>query len=177
VALPSAFTPGRWLVAPVSGTVDSMGTFEDINREVWRPFMQAYAALDVDLFASLHEPGFVRVESSSGWIGDLAGYRARTSQGFDRARERGDSLAIEFRFTERLADGDLASERGVYCVTVTAPDSSAQVFHGRFHSVHRRVDGRWQLLLDHDDVDDSVDAAAFDHAHPLDDTALATNRT
>jgi ketosteroid isomerase-like protein len=146
-----------------------MGSFDDMNSDVWLPFMRAYSQLDIDLFSIIHASDFVRVESSSRWIGGLDSYRQRTDQGFARARAQGDVLSIEFRFTDRVLGDRLAYERGVYRVTVTEPDGQAQTFLGRFHSVLRRESGKWQLLLDHDDADGAVGRVEFERAHALDD--------
>lgn len=142
-----------------------MGSFDDIDGDVWAPFMRAYSQLDIDLFSSIHASDFVRVESSSRWIGGLDSYLQRTDRGFARARAQGDALAIEFRFTDRVLGDGLASERGVYRVTVTEPAGQAQTFLGRFHSVLRHDGARWRLLLDHDDADETLDdTTPFDAA-------------
>jgi ketosteroid isomerase-like protein len=150
-------------------TLRSVGGLADINDDIWQRFQAAYAALDVDAFLAFHAPELVRIEAGARRIDDLHAYAARMREGFARARELGDSLAIDFHFDERIMSSELACERGVYQVTITAPTGAARSFHGRFHTVSRRIGGRWRLIVDHDDDEGgAVDATRFAAAHPMD---------
>ena len=143
---------------------------DDINRDIWRPFQRSYAALDLAGYLDFHSPDLVRVEVGARWIGGRDEYAARVKRGFDYAAERGDTFAIDFHFTERIVGDDAAYERGVYRVSITAPDGGVQLFHGRFNTVSRRTDDGWRLALDQDDDEGgTVDAAAFEAGHTIDD--------
>lgn len=138
----------------------------EINRDVWLPFLEAYATCRVELLSEVLAPDFVRVERSVRWIGDRHQHLTRTNAGFDKANERGDALAIDVRFVDRVVEGGLAHEGGYYRVTITGPEGSEQRFHGRFDSVLRHTSEGWRMILDQDD-----DAAAtdFEGARLLDD--------
>jgi ketosteroid isomerase-like protein len=69
-----------------------------------------------------------------------------------------------------LPFGDLASERGVYRLTARRADGDQRVFHGRFHTFARKVDGRWRIAVDYDsDEGGTVTPNAFDAAVEIDD--------
>jgi ketosteroid isomerase-like protein len=149
-----------------------VSVFADINRDIWLAFQAAHARLDLDAMAAFHAPDLVRVGADERWIGGLPEHLARTRDGFARAAEQGDRLAIDFRFVERIADDTMASERGMYRVAVTASDGTEQIFHGRFHSISRRTPDGWRLVLDYDsDSDGGVGADHFAAGVALDDTA------
>ena len=145
---------------------------EDINRDVWLPFRRSFAALDLDGFIDFHAPDLVRVEVGARWIGGRDEYATRVKRGFDYATERGDSFAIDFRFTTRIVADSAAFERGVYCSSIIAPDGGEQLFFGRFNTVSRRTEVGWRLTLDQDDDEGgTVDAAAFEAGHAIGDIA------
>jgi hypothetical protein len=50
-----------------------------------------------------------------------------------------DRLDIDFRFTERIAVGELASERGCYRIAVSRADAGDHVLYGLFHTFARKV--------------------------------------
>ncbi|GAA0917767.1 hypothetical protein GCM10009557_89520 [Virgisporangium ochraceum] len=112
-----------------------------LNRDIWKPFAAAYGALD------------------AGALMDLA-----------MVADRGDRIGIEFRFHERIAAGDLASERGLFGLSVVPAEGEPRERYGRFHTVARRVDGRWRFAVDYDTVG-GADAAAFGAAAAVDDLA------
>ncbi len=103
-------------------------------------------------------------------------YAAQTVEWFAELTSRGDGIGIEFRFLERIAAGDLASERGVFRITATRANGESRVFHGRFHTFARKVDGRWRIAADYDSDDGGTVAEEhFAAATDLDDLAPFTS--
>jgi ketosteroid isomerase-like protein len=99
-------------------------------------------------------------------------YAAETAAWFTTCAERGDSLDIEFRFTERIAAGDLASERGVFRITATRAGAGDLVFHSRFHTFARKAGGRWRIVADYDTNEDgAITPGMFAAAAAVEDTA------
>jgi ketosteroid isomerase-like protein len=124
----------------------------ELNTDIWQPYRQAHASGDTEAFLALHTPELVR-----------AGGPGKTVQGFDEYAalsrewragmvERGSKVAIEFRFTERITDGEPASERGVYRLTATRADGDQKIFHGHFHTFARKIYGRWRIAVDYDNT-------------------------
>ena len=137
--------------------------------------MRAYAQRDATAFAQLHAPELVRVEAASRWAGNLEAYLERTAAFFDDMTRRGGTIAITFRFVERVVDGPIASERGVYRIDMTLPGEAERVFYGRFHTFARKSDGHWRIVVDYDTTDaGTVNEDTFAAAHELDNFALDT---
>ena len=135
-----------------------------LNTDVWTPFRAAYAACDTDAYLALHTRDLIRAGGPRHVVQTYDEVAAETRPWFTGAAERGVALAVEFRFTERLAAGGLACERGHY--RITAGD---EVFHGRFHTFSRHTGSRWQIVADHDVPE--PDGSAFAAAHDPDDLA------
>ncbi|MEU5691890.1 nuclear transport factor 2 family protein [Actinosynnema sp. NPDC020468] len=147
------------------------GLLHELNRDVWHAFRRAYGALDTEAFLDVHSPDLIRAGGPAKQVQSYNEYAMQTAQWFTDSAERGDGLAIEFRFTERIAAGEAASERGVFRITASRGDAR-KVFHGRFHTFSRRVEGRWRIVVDYDsDEAGTVTAEAFRAAVPVDDVA------
>jgi len=69
-------------------------------------------------------------------------------------------MDFAFRFTERLAGTDRASERGVVRMAGEGPRGPLPVRYGAFHTVARLDGGRWRLGLDYEAG--PADEAAFE---------------
>lgn len=141
-----------------------------LNRDIWNPFAAAYGALDADAFMDLNHPDVVHVDGTGGRITGYEEYAGQMRAFFAMVAERGDRIGIEFRFHERIAAGDLASERGLFRLSVVPADGGPRERYGRFHTVARRADGRWRFAVDYDTVD-GADATAFEAAAAVDDLA------
>lgn len=139
----------------------------ELNADIWQPYRDSYAAGDTEAFLALHHPELIR-----------AGGPAKTVQGFDEYAAasrswradmdaRGSTVAIEFRFTERITDGELASERGVYRLTATRADGDRKILHGHFHTFARKIYGHWRIAVDYDNT--AATPADFDAATAPDD--------
>lgn len=143
----------------------------ELNRDVWHAFRRAYAARDTDGFLALHIPDLIRAGGPGKQVNDFGEYAAQTRQWFDELTTNGISSGIEFRFVERLASGDLASERGVYRISATRVGDE-RVFYGRFHTFSRKVGGRWRIAVDYDsDEDGTVTEESFTAGREIDDVA------
>jgi ketosteroid isomerase-like protein len=122
----------------------------ELNRDVWHAFVRAYGAQDAAAFLAVHSPDLIRAGGPEKQVHGFAEYAAQTEQWFAGLTERGDGIGIEFRFLERIASGDLASERGVYRITATRATGEQRVFYGRFHTFSRRTGGGWRIAVDYD---------------------------
>ncbi len=142
----------------------------EINRDIWLPFSEAYLAGDVERYLTLHRPDFIRGEGSRKTVRSLESYAADVRRSFARWNEQGLKIEIAFRFHERLVSREHASERGVFQFTVTRPDGKTQKFHGQFHTFARKVEGRWQFVVDYDsDEGGTIDEAKFLAGAAVDD--------
>lgn len=118
----------------------------------------------------LHRPDFIRGEGGSEVGRTLEEYAIGVRRSFDAWQKRGLKIDLQFRFFERIAKGDLASERGVYQFTQTAADGTVQKFYGQFHTFARKQDGRWQFVVDYDSNEgNTIDEARYRAAAAVDD--------
>ena len=144
-------------------TVDHL--IDELDRDIWQPFVDAYAARDTAAFATLHALDLIRVEATNAWSGGLDRYLDRVGAFFDDMTAKGGRISIAFRFVERVAAERMASERGVYRIVMSLPDEGEKVFYGRFHTFARKVDDRWQIAVDYDTTENgTVGEADFERA-------------
>jgi len=155
-----------------AGRVTPTEAIAQLNRHIWRPFIAAYAGLDIEAFRAIHAPDLVRVQVGSGWIGGRDEYIADTAPRFAKAQGLGDQFRISFRFSERIIGAALAYERGVFEMTIERPNDPDTTYYGRFDTVSRRDGGVWRFILDKDDDEGgTLDAAMYHRAAAIDDLA------
>lgn len=121
-----------------------------LNNDVWEPFRLAYAKLDAAAFLDLYSPDLIRAGGPPKQVFGFADYSDQIGKWFEELAGRGSSVDITFRFVERIATNDLASERGIFRIVSSRPSGEQRVFHGRFHTFSRRADGRWRICVDYD---------------------------
>lgn len=142
----------------------------EINHHIWIPFHEAYRDGEPEKYLALHHPDFIRGEGTLKVVRTLDEYGAGVRRSFAIWKQRGLKIDLQFRFIERIIKGAQASERGIYQFTLTAADSKVQKFYGQFHTFARKIDGRWQLVVDYDsDESGRIDEAAFLSAATVDD--------
>ncbi|WP_353778562.1 DUF4440 domain-containing protein [Winogradskyella sp. 3972H.M.0a.05] len=139
-----------------------------INQQIWEPFSKAFETLDSDLFASIHNPALLRVSGDQKTIrffdAYMAGYKDRWKDNTSIKH------TISFRFFERIADKNIASERGIYKLTMNPGSQKERSFYGQFHVLHKKVDGRWKIILDYDSSEnDTINEASYNSAHGIDE--------
>jgi ketosteroid isomerase-like protein len=126
---------------------------DELDRDIWHPFRRTYRDRDLPGYLCLYDRDLIR---AGGPTKEIYGYdrlAADTADWFAQAAGRGDTFEIEFRFTERIADHEHASERGYYRITATFADSSTRELYGRFHTFARKSGGRWRIVVDYDTDD------------------------
>ncbi|MFD4640367.1 YybH family protein [Lentzea sp. NPDC058436] len=121
-----------------------------LNDDVWHPFALAYSRLDAPAFLALHSPELIRAGGPAKQLIRFSEYADQIEKWFAELAGRGSSVSISFRFVERIAADDVASERGLFRLVSTRADGDGRTFYGRFHTYSRRTDGRWRVFVDHD---------------------------
>jgi ketosteroid isomerase-like protein len=134
----------------------------ELVRDVWAPFAAAFAAGDTTGYLDLYRADLIR--ASGGGVQGFEAFARDIAGSFAAAAAAGERYTIEFRFTERLADGDLASERGVFRITRRRAGDEVGPLYGTFHTYLRREGGRWRIAADTDAPDGTE--AAFAAAAP-----------
>jgi ketosteroid isomerase-like protein len=150
--------------------LDRTGLLRELNGDVWHPLRAAYAAHDADAFLALHLPDLIRASGTNHTVSGLASYATSVRSWFAGLAARRDAAEITFRFTERLVQDDVASERGVFRIVVQPIGADRLVLYGRFHTLTRRSGAGWRIAADYDtDERGSVGPADFDAARGVDD--------
>ncbi|GGU52141.1 YybH family protein [Lentzea flava] len=121
-----------------------------LNDQIWHPFRLAYAKLDAPAFLDLYAPELIRAGGPAKQVLGLAEYSDQIEDWFAELANRGSSVTIAFRFVERIASRDLASERGIFQIVSKRSENDERTFYGRFHTCARRTDGRWRICMDYD---------------------------
>jgi ketosteroid isomerase-like protein len=121
-----------------------------LNDDVWHPFRLAYSKLDAQAFLELHAPELIRAGGPAKQVSGFADYSEQIEKWFTDLADRGSSVTISFRFAERIASKDLASERGIFKIVSKRADGDERTFYGRFHTYARHTDGRWRICSDYD---------------------------
>ena len=120
---------------------------QEINKAIWEKFTEAFETYDAELFASLHSKDFIRISSDSKTIRNVENY----IDGYrNRWKNMNSKQTIDFRFTERINNGNLASEKGIYKLTVNLGEQNEASYYGAFHVVMRKEETHWKLLVDYD---------------------------
>jgi ketosteroid isomerase-like protein len=143
-----------------------------LNDDIWYPFPRTYLERDAQAHLALFAPELIRAGGKE--VIDFETYATQMRGFFATVAERGDAFTIDFRFTERLAAGGLACERGVFRITATLALGEGSVSYGRFHVFARQIDGRWRITADHDTRTDQGGPVSEDHfaaAKAVDDLA------
>jgi ketosteroid isomerase-like protein len=160
-----ALPPGPVIMPPMT----DKSLLVEQNNDIWHPFRASYAAGDATAFMALYTPDLIRAGGPGRTVEDFAEFAGGIRSFFEMVRERGDRPSIDFRFTERLASPVLASERGFFRITVDLAAGDQRVSYARFHTFHRKVDGRWRIAVDYDKP--GADEAEFLGAVEIDDVA------
>ncbi len=137
-----------------------------VNTEVWAVFSSAYKTLDADLFESIHHDDFIRVSGNQKAISSREDYLGGFKQRWASSKR---SQAISFRFLERINNGDIGSERGIYRLTIDPGTDKERSFYGKFHVILKKANNSWKILIDYDsDESNTIDETSYKNAHAID---------
>lgn len=145
-----------------------MTLFDELDRDIWLPFRRSYGDRDLAGYLDLYDGDLIRAGGPGQQVYGHDRLAADTTAFFAKAAAQGDHFDIDFRFTERIAEAGLASERGYYRITATLADAGTRVLYGRFHTFARQRDGRWRIAVDYDTDDPPVTPEEFAAAAGID---------
>ena len=141
---------------------------KEIDDQVWKPFIQTFNNRDTDAFMALHSKEAVRSPRDVKAVWNWNEYYQEQKKGDDHRKISGAKRVLELRFTERIANKDLAVDVGVYKVTVNQKGGEIQSFYGRFHVVLRKEMIQWKILVDTDSTEGgTIDEKRFLQAQSI----------
>ena len=143
-------------------------TQNEINEQVWTPFINAFSSGNTDLFMSVHSKDLVRSGRESKEVLKWEQYYEQTKKGNENRAKRQGQLSIELRFTERIGNEKQAIDVGVYKTSYTGKDGNVNSSYGRFHVVLRKENGKWKILVDTDSSEgNTINEQSFLAASPM----------
>jgi hypothetical protein len=149
---------------------DRRKLLEELNRDIWIPFTQAYATGNPDQYLGLHSKDFIRGQGDSKRVMNLAQYSEGVRRSFQRWKAEGLKVDLRFRFLERITDDQLASERGIYQLSLTDAKGEVRRLYGKFHVFSRKENGVRKILIDYDSSEgETIDEKAYQAGFALDD--------
>ena len=139
---------------------------QQINQQVWKPFIQSFNNLDTKGFMSVHSKEMTRVIQDGNTLYGFDRYYRETEEGNQSTIKANRKRTIELRFTQRIAADNKAFEVGYYKFTSLQPDGTSRNGYGKFHVLLRRENGMWKILMDAD-ASEKTDEATFQSAKPM----------
>lgn len=143
---------------------------KEINRDIWLPFIEAYANGDAEKYLALHSQDFIRGMGNEEKLTNLKGYGEGVRQMFKSLKESGAKVKIDFRFLKRMANAQSGFEIGIYQFTAINAKGESQNYYGKFTVVSRKENNVWKILVDYDaNENNSINEDSFKKGFPIDD--------
>lgn len=139
---------------------------QEINIQVWKPFISAIGKGDNEALSTVHSKEIVRIIQDEN---RLMGYNEYFQKIPDSLKSKWSDWRseIELRFLQRIASADKAFETGYYKTTSTnTKTGEKRIGYGKFHVLLRKENGRWKILMDAD-ANEKTDEAIFMSAKPM----------
>ena len=135
--------------SPAHATQAQVEALQQVNRDVWDPFVRGVGSFDDAAWAGVRSRDFVMVQAGKPHFLDHDFYIEDSTKVMGELKQAGTRLALELRFEERMTDGRHSSERGLVRTTMTETGKDAKTFYSRFHAISRVEDGRWRVLTEY----------------------------
>ena len=142
----------------------------EINRDVWIPFIKGVNTNQPDLYNGVNAPDFHWVRSGTTTrIMNLAEYIEDAKLVMEGRVAKGIQSEIDVRFLERHVNGVFAAEKCVIRFTSREPGKEPSTSYGIVQQFLRKENGRWQKTIQYVQREPST-AEVFQQAEPLDST-------
>ncbi|WP_396589782.1 hypothetical protein [Allomuricauda sp. R78024] len=139
-------------------------TITSIKKDIWIPFMEAYANLDSKKLKSIHSADIVRIYLDQNIVENGQSYMDNFGGFLNDMKQRDDRLGIAFTILTTAIDEkeELAYQTGYYRFSSKRKDDPDLVVrgYGLFNVGLKKEGGVWKLWLD-SDKRINIDAAEF----------------
>ena len=147
----------------LSQTVDNLHA---INK-VWEKFYKAFETLDYKPMAEIHSKDLIRISGGQRII-DYDTYINNYKTQFEQATSKKTTNHITLRFFERINNESIASERGIYRLTINKGKLDEQSYYGQFHVIMKKENDIWKITMDYDATEfDTISKEDYDKAHAI----------
>ncbi|MBN1695853.1 hypothetical protein JW879_10730 [candidate division WOR-3 bacterium] len=148
----------------------SIKNLKDINNDVYNRFYQSHDSLDYGLMESMHSKKLMRIPAGRNTILNYMEYMEENKRFFEHVKKNNGTLNISLRFSERLNNDSIASERGIYKFTINKNREDEKVYYGKFHVILVKEDNTWKILIDYDsNENNTIGEADFKKAYEMND--------
>jgi len=152
----------------LSGSCLAQNLQQEINEQVWKPFISSFNNRDAAGFLAVHSKQVVRSPLDSKIILTWDEYLKKQEEGNKISLDKGNTRSVYLRFTNRIAKDGTAIDIGIFKVIVNQPDGATRSVYGRFHVVMRKEQNIWKILVDMDSSEgNSIDETDFIAASPM----------
>ncbi len=129
-------------------------TMSAIKKDIWIPFMEAYADLDSEKLKSIHSADIVRIYLDQNTVENGEDYMEHFGGFLDNMKQGGGRLGIAFVILSTAIDEkeQLAYQTGYYRFSSQRKDDPELAVrgYGLFNVGLKKEDGTWKLWLDSD---------------------------
>jgi len=140
---------------------------QQIDEQVWTPFVKAYEAFDGPAFNALYADKVLRVTPAG--IDTDGHFKVDNMTRFADRKASNISTELDFWFEHRQTIADTSYEVGYFRIHSTNNDETS-VFYGQFHIVIEKIAGQWLITQDWDSDfvrGAKVSAADFETQQPI----------
>ncbi|HAO46753.1 MAG TPA: hypothetical protein PLZ45_01495 [Ferruginibacter sp.] len=141
---------------PVMAQPDSVKYVNEINEQVWKPFIAHLVAGNQGGFRSVHSSRITRVEIDEGKLMDYEKYFPPIDPK-QQEQSKKYKRTFELRFDKRISNGSRAWESGYYKGTVIPEGKEPRSYYGRFYVLLEKENGVWKILVDADTGKDATE--------------------
>lgn len=120
----------------------------EIDQAVWKPFQAAFENLDAEALNAIYAEEVLRVTPNG--IDTKGNFREANVARFNKNKEAGLSIALDFWFDSRKTNVDTSYEVGFYRIGFTDKEGTTDFVYGQFHIVLKKRDGQWHIVQDWD---------------------------
>jgi len=146
---------------------ESTAIQKEIDSNVWKPFQEAFEALDAEKLNALYGDDVLRVTPSG--IDTDNKFIAANLARFQEYKVQGVKIELDFWFDSRFSNEHTSYEVGFYSIRFVKA-KSANVVYGQFHIVLKKIDGAWKITQDWDTTTiagEAIGANVFGKQPPL----------
>ena len=141
---------------------------KEIDETVWKPFQQAFEALDGKALNATYADEVLRVTPQG--IDTQNSFKAANLKRFEQNKVDGISIALDFWFDSRHTNGAASYEVGFYRIGFRDKAGQTNYSYGQFHIVIQKKQGEWKITQDWDTTvinGKTISAEDFDRKEPL----------
>lgn len=140
---------------------------QEIDNQVWRPFVKAYESFDGPAFNALYADEVLRVTPAG--IDTNGAFKQDNLMRFSNNKHSGASTELDFWFEHRQTNATTSYEVGYFRIQ-SSNNNEQSTFYGQFHIVLKKENNQWKITQDWDNTivrGQAVSEADFAKGQPL----------